>query len=1017
MHIKPLLFCCLGFALGACSGGDLDLGPNNPNFGASPPIEDTPDPVEKTYTWDFTDPADVAAWTTDLSEDTPTQEDTNRCNLDSELSLHYQTPSLVVSPTLGWLNDFDDMCALGMLPEPVDINGGKVEMSIYLPAYFTDSNPWNTDDDDNAEDDRFNFGLQVLIEDVDGNRAVAGGWRNAYELLGSSFNDQGIGYQQRTADPAAGEVLGRWFDLAFNGSSYSGADGDFDPAAVAYVGFMITLRDTNTDLPWPDNMQYVFVSNVAVSPAADGWVPPPVINPTQLPAEFALPVYVDEALSGFVTSWSGWGGTWAWAESIEAAFGAGGGGMQIGFGDAANIPDVTGYTNFQFSVYGDEGSGTSTLEISLCDCDDNFIAIETVEGEWTDISIPVADFTDTSLSAIRILYRGADAATFYIDNMGFDRVPDAPGGPLALTHSWVTEPTASELAVTYGAVSFSPAIDGDKVSYVFEGPADFSGATVTFTVATSQEFIDSGATVQPYGQEMFGNWDGEWNCAMSADQLTLGGTDHTCVFGDGFELAEGESIRVGVITKPQAEPEQDAAGTVTITRMDVMLATTPPTHLPVSMTKSWVPEGDDIEPIYSERVSVRPTSDNESLYVPVNGLVDLNGASIDFEFVVSQAYIDSGAYVQPFVQSMFGSWLGHWGCSANDLVVGINQYSCVIADTGFEVPAGERIKVGVIAKQTEENVNNPIEGLLSLLSVDIGLKTVHLPLASSWSTLGDDADLSYGGVRYTPEATDDLLYYEIPGPLDLTGGKVSFYVSADQDFVDSGARVQPFAQETGTWGGEWDCSISNTVALLTGVRYDCVVLGTLAAPEDAVMRIAVQPKDSEPSGVLSVHDVDVMLADDVAGPTIPLTGRWVGTDSDNDYFEQVALTPANADDAAFYLLEGPVDLRGAEVVFTIMVDEDFIASTANIQPYLQQTFGDWSGVWGCGVNNVDLVLGVAEYSCLVGTEDVYDMAEGEFARVGVLVKDPIASGDRVPADPAFIVDGMLIITDVKYTLQ
>src|SRR5690606_22703162 len=37
----------------------------------------------------------------------------------------------------------------------------------------------------------------------------------------------------------------------------------------------LVLRDTNVNLPWEDNAQYVFVDNVLLAPPGDGYVPPP----------------------------------------------------------------------------------------------------------------------------------------------------------------------------------------------------------------------------------------------------------------------------------------------------------------------------------------------------------------------------------------------------------------------------------------------------------------------------------------------------------------------------------------------------------------------------------------------------------------------------------------------------------------------------------------------------------------------------------------------------------------------
>ncbi|WP_373056530.1 fasciclin domain-containing protein [Zunongwangia sp. H14] len=143
---------------------------------------------------------------------------------------------------------------------------------------------------------------------------------------------------------------------------------------------------------------------------------------------FALPVYYDEGTeSGFNDTWDGWGGTYTWASTEQVQDGTTAvkleydadsyGAMQIGGADP--IPDLSGYSTFNFSAYGAPGSGTKTLLVSLCGCDAG-VEVQVVEGEWTDFSIPLSSFTDTSLGEIRIKNNVSDSYTIYVDNIGFN---------------------------------------------------------------------------------------------------------------------------------------------------------------------------------------------------------------------------------------------------------------------------------------------------------------------------------------------------------------------------------------------------------------------------------------------------------------------------------------------------------------------------------------------------------------------------------------------------------------------
>ena len=167
---KNFLLGCVIATLTACGGqGSLDLGPNNSQYGATPSPTPEPPTTEKTWTWNFEEDPQLESWVTW----TEAAQNAGDCNLETSLSLHWQTSALQIAPAEGWQEDFEQLCAFGYVDEPVDMAGGSFYMSVYLPSFFTDQNPWNTDADDGPEDDRFNFGIQVMIEDAEGNRGEA----------------------------------------------------------------------------------------------------------------------------------------------------------------------------------------------------------------------------------------------------------------------------------------------------------------------------------------------------------------------------------------------------------------------------------------------------------------------------------------------------------------------------------------------------------------------------------------------------------------------------------------------------------------------------------------------------------------------------------------------------------------------------------------------------------------------------------------------------------------------------
>ena len=138
---------------------------------------------------------------------------------------------------------------------------------------------------------------------------------------------------------------------------------------------------------------------------------------------FALSVYKDALGEGF-SEWGGWGGTYDYANtenpkngtnSIKLSYDGQWGSAQIGGGGI----DVSGYSTFHFSVYGDT---PTKILVALCDCDTG-VEVEITPGQWKDVEIPVSQFGDLKMDAIRIkevTNDGVGGQTIYIDDIGFD---------------------------------------------------------------------------------------------------------------------------------------------------------------------------------------------------------------------------------------------------------------------------------------------------------------------------------------------------------------------------------------------------------------------------------------------------------------------------------------------------------------------------------------------------------------------------------------------------------------------
>lgn len=138
---------------------------------------------------------------------------------------------------------------------------------------------------------------------------------------------------------------------------------------------------------------------------------------------FALSVYKDALGEGF-SAWDGWGGTYDYANTENVSNGTAAikldyegqwGSAQIGAGGI----DVSGYSTFHFSVYGDTAT---TVLVALCDCDTG-VEVAITPGVWTEIEIPISEFGDLKMDAIRfkeVTNDGVGGQTIYIDDVGFD---------------------------------------------------------------------------------------------------------------------------------------------------------------------------------------------------------------------------------------------------------------------------------------------------------------------------------------------------------------------------------------------------------------------------------------------------------------------------------------------------------------------------------------------------------------------------------------------------------------------
>jgi len=101
-------------------------------------------------------------------------------------------------------------------------------------------------------------------------------------------------------------------------------------------------------------------------------------------------------------------------------------------------------------------------------------------------------------------------------------------------------------------------------------------------------------------------------------------------------------------------------------------------------------------------VAFSPTGNDQKLVYLLDGPVNMVGGSFTMTFSVDQAFVDSGADVQPLAQLNFGNFAGQFdGCyiSNDNLTAGEDMdYTCNIDNEAIVAEEGENIRVGLQVK-------------------------------------------------------------------------------------------------------------------------------------------------------------------------------------------------------------------------------------------------------------------------------------------------------------------------------
>lgn len=413
------------------------------------------------------------------------------------------------------------------------------------------------------------------------------------------------------------------------------------------------------------------------------------------------------------------------------------------------------------------------------------------------------------------------------------------------------------------------------------GPLDAREGTMVFTISADADYLATASGVQPF-QHVYtrdpsgnpdddeggaGNWDcftgiGEWEADTEVE------VECNVPSGEAYELAEDQYMNVGIqsqgadvegylrlhniefnywIGEPEEEEETPITG-----------------GFPLDDTGSWSVQDDGASVEFTENgVTFTPDFSGEygaKLVWMYEGPADLTGQSVAVEFMVEQAFVDAGATIHVHIQQNFGDY-HQQQCAVDNtaLTAGeIASATCEIQeaqdpDEAMAAEEGQTLRVGI-------NVSSGTDaGTITITGFKISAGGVDV--TDGWDSGDQEMDYTEDGARYFPTGDGQQFFTTVTGPLVMDGGNFVITVSADQDFIDSGAAIQPFAQGIESGGiGQWSCWINGGDNLAEGsVDYTCEDFDDFEIPEGESAKFGIQakpqPETAPVAGSVTVHSL------------------------------------------------------------------------------------------------------------------------------------------------------------------
>ncbi len=245
-------------------------------------------------------------------------------------------------------------------------------------------------------------------------------------------------------------------------------------------------------------------------------------------------------------------------------------------------------------------------------------------------------------------------------------------------------------------------------------------------------------------------------------------------------------------------------------------------------------------------------------------------------------------------------------------------------------------------------------------------------------------------LHFNVEKTTGYVMTHIRGPDFLQGAMLRMTVSVDETYYSQIGMLTLAAEQGMDPFAEKLCKFEN-ITQEPNV-YECLLdkPGPIfQVPDNEVFRIGVRAgRNNDLAGVLTIHEASIQYPFQVSMNE----DHWY-TKPANLKREGAKYWPRTQGQFLATTLRGPINLENATLSFTFEVDDAFINSGAEIQPYAQRLQKNWSGEWSCWVHNEDLVIGGMTQSCVLASDiETFILGENDYMQIGVIAKGEKIAG-------------------------